>query len=63
MEGVRIHALEGAMLSSPEGFAKLLKVHASSQEESQVYVISPIHEGPLSFQELLDSAKRKDEIL
>ena len=63
MENLRVHALEGVMLSVPQGYEKLLKIHGSSTEESQVYVISPVHDGQLGLSGLLESAKRKDEIL
>ena len=63
MDDLRVHALEGVMLCIPEGYEKLLKIHSSSTEESQVYVISPVHEGPLCLSGLLESAKKKDEIL
>jgi len=63
MDLVRIHALEGKMLSSLKGLQKLRKIVSSSSEPSQVFVLSPIREGMLSFSSLLSSAKAKDERL
>ncbi|MCR5732362.1 MAG: bifunctional aspartate kinase/homoserine dehydrogenase I [Sphaerochaetaceae bacterium] len=63
MENARIHALEGAMISSREGLEKLMKIASSSMEEAQVFVLSPIHSGPLCFEGLLSSAKAHEERL
>lgn len=63
MEDIRIHALEGSMIASPEGLGKLLELAKVQKEHSVVYVISPLHEGTLSFHSLLQSAKDHDEKL
>lgn len=63
MLNARIHALEGAMLTSPEGLGKLFAIAQSSKEKVQVFVPSPIHSGPLCFDSLLSSAKLKEEKL
>ncbi|MCR5731840.1 MAG: bifunctional aspartate kinase/homoserine dehydrogenase I [Sphaerochaetaceae bacterium] len=63
MENARIHALEGAMLTSLAGLEKLIKIENLSEEKTQVFVISPIHSGPLCFDDLLFSARQRDEKL
>lgn len=63
MKSLRIHALEGAMIATPEGLSRLVRVFRECQEKAQVFIISPIHSGPLCFSELLSSAKSRDEKL
>lgn len=61
MENIRVHAVEGLMLSSPSGLAKLLQIYKAQSEENAVFVLSPLHNGELSFYSLLLSAREHDE--
>lgn len=63
MENTRVHALEGAALSTLEGLDRLVQVLSMYDNPSQVVVISPLRTGALSFGDLLRSAARKDERL
>ncbi len=63
MSGIRIHALEGSMLSSKTGIAKLLAVARSGEEDTKVFVLSPVDSSELSMSSLLQSASANDERL
>jgi Homoserine dehydrogenase len=61
MENIRVHAVEGMMLSSHDGLEKLLEIYKAQSEENAVFVLSPLHNGELSFYSLLLSAREHDE--
>lgn len=63
MGNLRVHAIEGGMLADSRGLEKLSRVAKLSEEKSMVFVISPLHSGPLCLSDLLESAKAKDEKL
>lgn len=63
MLSVRVHALEGAMVSNKSGVEKLLDIYNSNKEDCQVFVISPVHSSELSLDVLLKDAEKKDEHL
>lgn len=63
MEKIRIHALEGAMVSTKAGIEKLLGVYKAGEEETKVFVLSPVNAPELSMTSLLLSASRRDERL
>ena len=63
MKTTRIHAIEGAMISSSEGLSRLAEVIRSYGNPAQVVVVSPLRTGELSFSPLLESAAKKDEKL
>lgn len=59
----RVHALEGAMVSTISGVDKLLEVCRNGKEACQIFVISPVRSPELSLELLLRDAARKDERL
>ncbi len=62
MEDVRIHALEGTMLTTEEGCRKLLQLREACTEQRQVFVISPVCDGgALAMEPLLKAALAHDE--
>ena len=63
MRTTRIHAIEGAMISSSDGLSRLAEVIRSYGNPAQVVVVSPLRTGELSFSPLLESAAKKDEKL
>ncbi len=63
MENTRVHAIEGMMISSSEGLEKLINIYKTQKEENSVFVLSPLHNGELSFFSLLLSAREHDEKL
>ena len=63
MAGIRIHALEGAMLASKIGIGKLLRIAAEGEEETTVFVLSPVDSPELSMSSLLTAAAENDERL
>ena len=63
METVRVHAMEGGMISSLGGIEKLRAVLSLYDNPCQVVVISPVRSGELSFSHLLSNAALKDEKL
>ena len=63
MAGIRIHALEGSMLSSRPGITKLLKIAGTGEEETKVFVLSPVDSPELSMTSLLQAAAENDERL
>lgn len=63
MQTTRIHAVEGSMIASLEGLEQLASVVRMYDNPAQVFVISPLREGSLSFTPLLTSAAGKDERL
>ena len=63
METVRVHAIEGGMISSLGGIEKLRSVLSLYDNPCQVVVISPVRSGELSFSHLLANAAMKDEKL
>lgn len=63
MENARVHALEGAMVSTGSGVSKLLDIYKKSEERTQIFVISPVRSPELSFEGLLADAAAKDERL
>lgn len=63
MLSIRVHALEGAMVSTKSGVEKLLDIYNSNKEDCQIFVISPVHSFELSLDALLKDAEKKDEHL
>lgn len=63
MENLRVHAVEGLMLASSSGLEKLYDIHSNQKESNSFFVISPLHNGELSFYSLLLSAREHDEKL
>ncbi len=63
MENNRVHAIEGMMIATADGLEKLFKIYRSQKEENSIFVISPLHNGELSFYSLLLSAREHDEKL
>jgi len=63
VNNARIHALEGAMVSTASGVEKLLDIYNKSEERCQIFVISPVRSPELSFESLLNDAANKDERL
>ena len=57
----RVHAIEGAALSTRREIEKLLKVHAAEKERSQIYVLSPVSSAELNLVSMLDKAELRDE--
>ncbi len=63
MSGIRIHALEGSMLSSKPGISKLMAIAGEGKESTQVFVLSPVDSPELSMVSLLSAAAENDERL
>ena len=63
MSGIRIHALEGSMLSSKPGISKLMTIAREGDESTQVFVLSPVDSPELSMVSLLAAAAENDERL
>ena len=63
MPGIRIHALEGSMLSSSSGERRLLTLYRRGTEDTQVFVLSPVSSTELSLSSLLEAAAKNDEKL
>ncbi len=59
----RVHALDGAMLSSRQGMEKLLTVFRATDEETVVFVISNASSPDLAMDSLITSAAENDERL
>ena len=61
MKSIRVHALEGSMVSTWQGIEKLYCVHKKEKEDVQIYVLPPTRDPDLSFYKLLDAAENKDD--
>ena len=61
MKSIRVHALEGSMVSTWKGIEKLYCVHKKEKEDVQIYVLPPTRDPDLSFYKLLDAAENKDD--
>lgn len=57
---IRVHALEGAMVSSPSGVEKLLRVVKQSKEKRNIFVLPPTRSPELVLDPLLDKAAFRD---
>ncbi|MBQ0072176.1 MAG: hypothetical protein KBS81_10055, partial [Spirochaetales bacterium] len=60
---LRVHALEGAMVSTEKGVSKLLTVYSQGAEDTQVFVLSPVRNPELSFDKLLSAAEAHEASL
>ena len=58
MSGIRIHALEGSMLSSKPGISKLMMIARKGSEDTQVFVLSPVDSPELSMVSLLSAVSQ-----
>ncbi len=63
MPGIRVHALEGSMLSSSTGQRKLLSLYRNDGEDTEIFVLSPVSSPELSLTGLLEAAAGNDEKL
>lgn len=63
MDKIRVHALEGSMVSTKAGAMKLLEVYRSDDSECSVFVLSPVKSPELNLRMLLSAAAEKDERL
>ena len=61
VKSIRVHALEGSMVSTWKGLDKLYNIHIKEKEDVQIYVLPPTRDPDLSFYKLLDAAENKDE--
>ena len=61
MKSIRVHALEGSMVSTWKGIEKLYSIHKKEKEDVQIYVLPPTRDPDLSFYKLLDAAENKDD--
>ena len=61
MKSIRVHALEGSMVSTWKGIEKLYIIHKKEKEDVQIYVLPPTRDPDLSFYKLLDAAENKDD--
>ncbi len=60
---MRVHALEGTMVSTQQGVKKLLELYESNKEEVSFFVLSPVKAPELSLQNLIrDAAKREERL-
>lgn len=57
--GVRVHALEGSMVSTLAGVEKLIEIYKSGKEDCQIFVLSPVRSPELSLEILLKEAERR----
>ncbi len=58
---IRVHALEGSMVSTPGGIEKFLSVIRLGGDDTSVFVLPPPLNPSLTFQKLLLLAEKKDE--
>ena len=63
MHSVRIHALEGAMLSHPQGVRKLISLFREEEEKTEVFVLSPVRSSDYQLDGLLAAAAENEEKL
>ncbi len=63
MASVRIHALEGSMLSHPQGIKKLVSLSENSEERTDVFVLSPVRSPDYQLDGLLTLAAENEEKL
>lgn len=63
MKSIRVHALEGSMVSTANGIEKLYEIHNRGKEDVAIYVLPPTRDPDLSFYRLLDAAEKKDDRL
>ncbi len=60
---IRVHALEGSMVSTKKGIEKLIMIEKGSTEDTSIFVLPPPLSPELSFSKLLDKASKKEEDL
>ena len=63
MNSVRIHALEGSMLSHPQGVKKLISLFKEGKEKTEVFVLSPVSSSEYQLLTLLTDAAEHEEKL
>ncbi|MGN1163815.1 MAG: ACT domain-containing protein, partial [Candidatus Ornithospirochaeta sp.] len=63
MKSIRVHALEGSMVSTAKGIERLYDIHKNGKEDVEIYVLPPTRDPDLSFYRLLDAAENKDDRL
>ena len=63
MNSVRIHALEGSMLSHPQGVKKLIALFREEKEKTEVFVLSPVAASDYQLDGLLAAAAENEEKL
>lgn len=63
MDRIRVHALEGSMVSTKAGAMKLLDVYREDSADCSVFVLSPVKNQELNLRMLLSAAAGKDERL
>ena len=63
MNSVRIHALEGSMLSHPQGVKKLIALFREEKEKTEVFVLSPVSSSDYQLDGLLAAAADNEEKL
>ena len=63
MNSVRIHALEGSMLSHPQGVKKLISLFKEGKEKTEVFVLSPVSSSDYQLLTLLTDAAEHEEKL
>ena len=49
MKSIRVHALEGSMVSTAKGIEKLYEIHNRGKEDVAIYVLPPTRDPDLSF--------------
>ena len=63
MNPVRIHALEGSMLSHPQGVKKLMTIFKEGEDKTVVFVLSPVSSSDYQLSTLLYDAAENEEKL
>lgn len=63
MNTYRVHAIEGAALSTKSGIQKLLSVHESNIEKTRIYVLTSVSSAELSLVSMTEKAENRDERL
>ncbi len=63
MNSVRIHAIEGSMLSHPQGVKKLITLFKEGEETTEVYVLSPVSASDYQLDSLLTASADNEEKL
>lgn len=58
---IRVHALEGSMVSTSKGIEKLISVIRRSGDDTSVFVLPPPLNPSLTFNRLLEMAEERDE--
>ena len=60
---IRVHALEGSMVSTSKGIEKLMRVAALGGDDTSVFVLPPPLNPELTFTRLLEKAEKREDDL